>query len=80
MTLADESTPYSMRYVTGSGPTWPPSKGASTISASHSKEVSAKPMPQAVILQQGKFDKFLRGDKAGRREVLAGLLNLDVYL
>jgi exonuclease SbcC len=34
---------------------------------------------RAVILPQGEFDEFLRGDKAGRREILAGLLNLGIY-
>lgn len=33
----------------------------------------------SVILPQGEFDKFLRGDHADRRKILKSLLGLDVY-
>lgn len=34
---------------------------------------------KAVVLPQGKFDEFLRGDSADRRKILEVLLNLGVY-
>jgi DNA repair protein SbcC/Rad50 len=34
---------------------------------------------KAVVLPQGKFDEFLRGDPAERREILEVLLNLGMY-
>jgi len=34
---------------------------------------------KAVILPQGEFDEFLRGDRATRRRILTGLLSLDLY-
>jgi exonuclease SbcC len=34
---------------------------------------------KAVVLPQGKFDEFLRGDPAERREILEALLNLGMY-
>lgn len=34
---------------------------------------------RSVLLPQGQFQEFLAGDPAKRREVLAGLLQLDVY-
>jgi exonuclease SbcC len=34
---------------------------------------------KAVILPQGQFDQFLRGDPAQRRQILEALLNLGVY-
>src|SRR5262249_14339683 len=34
---------------------------------------------KAVVLPQGKFDEFLRGDAAERREILEALLNLGMY-
>jgi exonuclease SbcC len=34
---------------------------------------------KAVVLPQGQFDQFLRGDPAQRRQILEALLNLGVY-
>src|SRR5579862_6140026 len=34
---------------------------------------------KAVILPQGEFDQFLRGDRAQRRQILEALLSLGVY-
>ena len=34
---------------------------------------------KTVVLPQGQFDRFLRGDGAARRKILSDLLGLDVY-
>lgn len=38
-----------------------------------------EPFTRAVILPQGKFDEFLRGDAAKRKTLLSELLNMSIY-
>jgi exonuclease SbcC len=76
------SGPVSVRLeVLASDGAHPFDGGAREVTAQITKIVGLDfdAFTKAVVLPQGQFDKFLRGDPAERREILEALLNAGMY-
>ena len=76
------SGPASVRFeILGKDGDHPVEGGAREISAQIARIVGLDfdAFTKAVVLPQGQFDEFLRGESADRRKILEVLLNLGVY-
>jgi len=75
------SGPASLRFETLDGDGHAVDGGAREIALQIAKIVGLEfdAFTKAVVLPQGQFDQFLRGDPAQRRQILEALLNLGIY-